>query len=249
MNWKNVFVSSALAFSLGTVAFTTVAPSVLAKGEQGNNIVENFNGETVDEFVLTGGALLNGVVTLDKADGITTKDEFRYFQTYISASVDGGMQISFGDCKVLYDSTAGISFDGASLILQNERTLQGEILFRISVLGNLIEVGAKLPNEPQEYLFENIATAMIDGDYTFSSLQITAVGENAKVYLDYIEIFSLEQSIETEREDYDPSHEIPAFEEKPDKGEDSSCSSEVGGLTFVVVGVVGLLLLKKKGGK
>lgn len=233
--------SAALAF------FAFVGGSVRANAATGNNVVESFLVEPTS-VVAVGVNFSNGVAVLNTGDSLTTKDTFRYFESYVSATVSGAMTLTFDKVSVTYDSVAGFSVTGATVESSLVRELTGNLLFRISVYGANVEVGVKTEAEPQDTLYENILTATITNEYGFSPIALTVFGEGDAVTVDYIQIHTLEQTIETEREDYDPSHELTAFEKKPVKEDGDSCSASVGSASFALIGVAAVLLGKRKRG-
>lgn len=192
--------------------------------------------EDGDQAVLSNGdvTISNGKAVL-KNDGIVTaKEKFLSFRLYVSVKIEGSLKISFGNVSVVCGEK-GFSAQGAGETFAEGSAVSGEVLIALTVSGGRIEAGVRRSDEPQEWLYETAFSAVII-DKQSDAVAPSFSAESGSAEIDYFEIFSLEGSVPSESEDYDPSHDSKAFDVKPLKDENKKGCS--GGLQNCLAGTV-----------
>lgn len=234
------------------VLFSLVTPCEAAETEQRSaELVLCLNSAEADKINISGN------VTFDEAGAkipsgaaITTKEEFRYLRCFLKVSSGESFEIRTGAIAVTYKEGVGFSVEGATPAKVNNRELTSPIMVRVNVFGDRIEIGAKGAEEPEERLYEHIIVATAYETPTFAPVAVAA-GEDGSLEAEYMEIFSLEYTVPMVGEDYDPSHDVPAFPKKPIKNDNADIRYEQNDLpilicgltTVVVVAGVALILL------
>lgn len=179
-------------------------------------IVDFENNESAAES--SGNVTITGGKAVLKQGGtVAAKEKFLSFRLYVSAKIAGELKISFGNAALICGEN-GFSAQGAAQTFHEKRALSGEVLIALTVSNGRIEAGVRRSDEPQERLYETAFKAVLTEERT-NAVAPSFSAEKGTAEISYFEIFSLEASVPTESEDYDPSHDSSAFAEKPVKEE------------------------------
>lgn len=218
------------------------------------DIVETFSSQISSNFNTEGGVRIeDGTAYLEVArlDKVITATAYKYFIFNLEVEVEGSLKISFGENSL---NQTNILYNSSELYVNDkyynlaDRELSGIILFDITVFDGSVSVGLRsIENEPAEKLYEIIATQSLPAEHGYSKICITPNIEGSTAYLHSFAVYSLEQSVPTEKEDYDPSHDVPAFDVKPDVNNGTSGSVVlivILSVCAVIVVVVAVVLIK-----
>ena len=183
--------------------------------------------------------ITNGKAVLKNGGSVTAKEKFLSFRLYVSVKITGNFKISFGNVTVICGEN-GFSAQGAAVTYTDKKEISGDVLISLTVMGGRIEAGIRRDGEPRERLYETAFKAVIvDGQTNAVATSFSA--ESGTAEMSYFEIFSLEASVPTESEDYDPSHDSSAIDVKPLKEKTAGCSGNlqncVGEAAMAAVGV------------
>ena len=219
-----------MLFSLVNVATgkasleTTVPPAELIVDFESDEQVTEVTGDVT---------IAGGKAVLKNGGSVTAKEKFLSFRLYVSAKMSGNLKISFGTVAVILGEN-GFSAQGAGVTYAEKGEISGDVLIALTVSGGRISAGIRRGDEPQERLYETAFKAIVADEYK-SAVAPSFTAESGTSEINYFEIFSLEPSVPTKGEDYDPSHDSSAFGVKPLKEKNAGCS---GGLQNCVAGTV-----------
>lgn len=155
---------------------------------------------------------------LKQGGAVAAKEKFLSFRLYVSAKIAGEMKISFGNAALICDEN-GFSAQGAAQTFHEKRALSGDVLIALTVSNGRIEAGVRRNDEPPGKIVRNRFQSRAYGRKDERGCAVVFRRKTERRKISYFEIFSLETSVPTESEDYDPSHDSSAFAEKPVKEE------------------------------
>ena len=180
-------------------------------------LIVDFQSDEIAAEVSGNITITGGKAVLKQGGAVAAKEKFLSFRLYVSAKIAGEMKISFGNAALICGEN-GFSAQGAAQTFHEKRALSGDVLIALTVSNGRIEAGVRRNDEPQERLYETAFKAVLTEERT-NAVAPSFSAENGTAEISYFEIFSLETSVPTESEDYDPSHDSSAFAEKPVKEE------------------------------
>ncbi len=180
-------------------------------------LIVDFQSDEIAAEVSGNVTITGGKAVLKQGGAVAAKEKFLSFRLYVSAKIAGEMKISFGNAALICGEN-GFSAQGAAQTFHEKRALSGDVLIALTVSNGRIEAGVRRSDEPQERLYETAFKAVLTEERE-NAVAPSFSAESGTTEISYFEIFSLEASVPTESEDYDPSHDSSAFAEKPVKEE------------------------------
>ena len=203
---KFAYLFSCFSALVLALALTVIVPHVTAYADSEMSLRIDFSDSTV--FATEGTVTAEKHSSrLGKGASVTTNAKFTCFMAYIDITVTEGtgFEIAFGDSAVKFGAddtvTTELNKTGGTRTFDFSDFESGGIVF-IEAIGGKVSFGVSARVAPENLLYEPVA--VFDAENTLGTISVKT-DENTQAVLRYIDVYSLDSTVNIEPDDYDPN--------------------------------------------